>query len=98
MRAGMNITMIGTGYVGLVSGSCSADWGNKFVCVDKDARNIERLSCGLLPIDQPGLESLVKRNQAAGTLSQSIDRVQTVLVKLAQQDVRPMAPYPFANG
>lgn len=98
MRAGINIAVIGAGYVGLVSGKCFADWGNKFVCVDQDARKIERLSGGMLPIYQPSLEALVKRNQTAGTLSLAIDRVQTVFVKLAQQDVRPIAPFPFAKG
>ncbi len=76
MRAGMNIAMIGTGYVGLASGSCFADWGNKVVCVDKDARKIARLNGGLLPIYEPGLESLVKRNQASGTLTFTTDLVE----------------------
>lgn len=78
MRAGMDIAVIGTGYVGLVSGSCFADWGNKVACVDKDARKIDRLNLGKLPIYEPGLESLVRRNQAAGTLTFNTDLVAAV--------------------
>ncbi len=64
----MKITVIGTGYVGLVSGACFADSGNTVLCLDLDARKIDLLNSGGLPIHEPGLESVVARNRAAGRL------------------------------
>ena len=58
----MRIAMIGTGYVGLVSGACFADFGHRVCCVDKDARKIDGLNAGVMPIWEPGLEALVKAN------------------------------------
>ncbi len=60
--------MIGSGYVGLVSGACFADFGHEICCVDKDASKIDRLLAGKMPIYEPGLEQLVARNVAAGRL------------------------------
>ena len=65
----MRIAMIGTGYVGLVSGACFADFGHEVVCVDKDARKIDALKQGIMPIWEPGLEGLVKANAERGRLA-----------------------------
>jgi UDPglucose 6-dehydrogenase len=65
--------MIGSGYVGLVSGACFADFGHEICCVDKDASKIDRLLAGKMPIYEPGLEQLVGRNVAAGRLRFTTD-------------------------
>jgi UDPglucose 6-dehydrogenase len=65
----MRVAMIGSGYVGLVSGACFADFGHDVVCVDKDPGKIERLNAGIMPIFEPGLEQLVRSNARAGRLS-----------------------------
>ena len=65
----MKIAMIGTGYVGLVSGVCFSDFGHEVVCVDKDPRKIEMLTRGEVPIYEPGLDALMAKNVAAGRLS-----------------------------
>ena len=69
----MRITMIGSGYVGLVSGACFSDFGHDVVCVDKDARKIAALEAGKMPIFEPGLDHLVARNVEAGRLSFTTD-------------------------
>lgn len=74
----MKITMIGTGYVGLVSGTCFADWGNDVVCVDKNADKITGLNQGILPIYEPGLDALVEVNRQAGRLSFTCDLEKAV--------------------
>ena len=65
----MRIAMIGTGYVGLVSGACFSDFGHDVVCVDKDKAKIEALQRGVMPIFEPGLDRLVERNTQGGRLS-----------------------------
>lgn len=69
----MNVTIFGSGYVGLVTAACLADVGNHVVCIDVDAHKIERLCRGEVPIHEPGLEDVVKRNMAAGRLSFTLD-------------------------
>ncbi len=64
----MKITMVGTGYVGLVTGACFADTGNEVLCLDLDERKIGMLRDGRIPIYEPGLEDMVRRNVAAGRL------------------------------
>jgi len=65
----MKIAMIGTGYVGLVSGVCFSDFGHEVVCVDKDPRKIDMLESGKVPIFEPGLDQLMAKNVSAGRLS-----------------------------
>src|SRR3954469_9093275 len=65
----MRVTMVGSGYVGLVSGACFADFGHQVVCVDRDAAKIETLRRGEIPIYEPGLTELVANNLAAGRLA-----------------------------
>src|SRR3954469_15420348 len=69
----MRIAMIGTGYVGLVSGACFSEFGVSVVCVDQDVGKIARLERGEMPIFEPGLEQLVATNRAAGRLSFTTD-------------------------
>lgn len=74
----MKIAMIGTGYVGLVSGACFSDFGHEVVCVDKDARKIELLHQNIMPIYEPGLAELVGSNVKAGRLSFTTDLAEGV--------------------
>lgn len=74
----MKIAMIGTGYVGLVSGVCFSDFGHDVICVDKSADKISRLQAGEIPIYEPGLDVLLARNVAAGRLSFTTDLPQAV--------------------
>ncbi len=74
----MRIAMIGTGYVGLVSGVCFSDFGHDVICVDKDASKITRLENGEIPIYEPGLDELLLKNVEAGRLSFSTDLAAAV--------------------
>jgi UDPglucose 6-dehydrogenase len=74
----MRIAMIGTGYVGLVSGACFADFGHRVTCVDKDESKIDGLNAGKMPIWEPGLEALVKANAERGRLTFTTDLAAAV--------------------
>ncbi|KRB34071.1 UDP-glucose 6-dehydrogenase [Rhodanobacter sp. Root179] len=74
----MNVTIFGTGYVGLVTGACLAEMGNKVVCVDIDAGKVERLKHGEIPIFEPGLEAIVRRNHAGGRLDFTTDAAPAI--------------------
>jgi UDPglucose 6-dehydrogenase len=69
----MRVTIFGSGYVGLVTGACLSEAGNHVICVDVDAGKIERLNRGEVPIHEPGLDGLIKRNRDAGRLEFTVD-------------------------
>jgi len=73
-----NITVVGTGYVGLVSGACLADFGNRVTCVDADPSKIDRLRQGVVPFYEPGLEELVQRNVQESRLRFDTDLVRAL--------------------
>src|SRR5580658_2295481 len=74
----MRVVMIGTGYVGLVSGACFADFGHEVTCIDKDKDKIAALHAGKMPIYEPGLDALVARNVDAGRLSFTLDGAEAI--------------------
>jgi len=74
----MKIAMIGTGYVGLVSGACLSDFGHDVICVDKDPDKIARLEAGDVPIYEPGLQTLIEKNVEAGRISFTVDLASAV--------------------
>jgi UDPglucose 6-dehydrogenase len=80
----MKITVIGTGYVGLVSGACLADLGNDVLCLDIDAKKIELLNSGGVPIHEPGLTEVIKRNVESGRLRFTTDVAASVAHGLVQ--------------
>jgi UDPglucose 6-dehydrogenase len=79
----MNICMVGTGYVGLVTGACLADFGMNVICVDKDAEKIAALQRSEIPIYEPGLEEIVSRNERAGRLRFTTDLKASIESSLA---------------
>ncbi|MFQ5718247.1 MAG: UDP-glucose dehydrogenase family protein [Acidobacteriota bacterium] len=82
----MKIAVVGTGYVGLVTGACLAEFGNDVVCVDKEAEKVEGLQRGEIPIYEPGLEEIVKRNATSGrlqfttNLKKSVEEALVILI------------------
>ena len=75
----MNLSVVGTGYVGLVAGTCFADSGHRVICVDCDETKIRKLRIGVVPIYEPGLAEIVQRNFKAGRLSFTADLPKAVL-------------------
>ena len=75
----MKITVIGTGYVGLVTGACLSDVGIEVTCVDIDQKKIDGLKNGILPIYEPGLKEIVERNYAKGRLNFSTELSEAIL-------------------
>ena len=82
----MKICVIGSGYVGLVSGACFAELGNNVICVDKNLNKISNLKNGVIPIYEPGLEELIKRNvkqkrlQFSTNISMSIKKADVIFI------------------
>ena len=74
----MRVTIFGSGYVGLVTGACLADAGNHVVCVDVDPHKIDMLNRGEVPIHEPGLESLIRKNAEAGRMRFTLDAKEGV--------------------
>jgi len=74
----MNISVVGAGYVGLVTGAVFADLGNDVICVDNDAAKVEALKRGVVPIYEPGLQEMVDRNAADGRLAFATDLEEAV--------------------
>ena len=72
----MRLTMVGTGYVGLVTGVCFSNTGNDVMCLDVDPRKIEKLRKGECPIYEPGLTELMERNNIAGRLKYTLDKAE----------------------
>ena len=89
----MNIAVIGTGYVGLVTGACFAEFGINVICVDKDEEKIDRLERGEVPIFEPGLEEIVRRNQHRGRLTFTTDARMAVQRSLAIFIAVPTPPH-----
>ena len=79
----MQIAVIGTGYVGLVTGAGLADFGNDVICVDIDKKKIDALRHGVIPIYEPGLDTIVSRNVSEGRLKFSTDLAQAIVASRA---------------
>ena len=100
----MRIAMIGTGYVGLVSGACLSDFGHDVVCIDKDAAKIDALKNGVMPIWEPGLEALVGANVDRGRLSfttnlaEGVDGAEAVFIAVGTPARRGDGHAPTRRG
>ena len=82
----MNISIIGSGYVGLVTGACFADVGHNVICVDNDPKKVESLQAGRVPIYEPGLEDVIHRNVSArrlrftGSIQDGVENSQIIFI------------------
>src|ERR1035437_3692780 len=96
----MNIAVVGSGYVGLVSGTCYAESGNEVFCVDIDKDRIAQLCEGRIPIYEPGLEELVRRNLKEGRLHFTTDIAEAVKQSMVSYIAvgPPMSPTPPRNS
>ena len=99
----MKSTVVGTGYVGLVSGTCFAETGNQFVCVDIDENKVKKMQNGEVPIYEPGLEVLFERNTKQGRLSFTTDLKEGIyleahLVAKSEEDAYEMARKLLVNN
>src|SRR5262245_49294137 len=74
----MKVSIFGSGYVGLVTGACLAEAGNHVLCVDVDTQKVARLNAGEVPIHEPGLEALIRRNREGGRLEFTTDSARAV--------------------
>ena len=92
----MKVSIIGTGYVGLVTGACLADVGNQVLCLDLDQRKIERLRAGEIPIYEPGLQEIVHANVAAGRLRFTTDPAEAA--RYAQLQMIAVGTPPGEDG
>ena len=90
------ICVVGVGYVGLVTGACFADLGNKVCALDVDVKRIENLQKGILPIYEPGLDELVKRNMGAGRLTFTTSYAEAL--NGAEFAFIAVAPHPATMG
>lgn len=100
-----NITIIGTGYVGLVTGAGMSEFGNKVICVDIDSKKIEKLNSGLIPIYEPGLEEIIKRNFEnnrlffSSDIEDSIKKAEVIVIAVGTpQGENGMADLRFVNS
>src|ERR1700677_2406068 len=82
----MRLSIIGSGYVGLTTGACLAEVGHHVICVDNDSKKVEQLQQGKIPIYEPGLEELIKKNMASGQLrftnsiAEGVDNSQVIFI------------------
>jgi UDPglucose 6-dehydrogenase len=90
----MNLAIVGSGYVGLVTGACFAEVGHRVICVDNDLKKVHRLQDGQIPIYEPGLEDLVKKNVAAGRLSFTASIAEAVAASKVIFIAVPTPPQP----
>ena len=94
----MKLCMVGTGYVGLVSGVCFSDLGNDVVCVDKDLNKIKNLKKGISPIYEPGLEELVKKNYKNGRLKVVSGESYIMLIQFSNDAIEIETILPYGNS
>ena len=86
----MKIAMVGSGYVGLVSGACFADFGHDGVCIDKDEDKIQRLREGVMPIYEPGLEELIRRSVGKSLAVTPVGRSSSMLMTVGMPTAKVM--------